>query len=418
MWSQNRTYLTWLSSGLEAAAFHFVVVWWLLAVLDAHVQRASRGEAAGWLARVAAIASLCVLTRPEGVLMVLATGLMVMWHSAHSMRTRQGLAGNLACALPLVGAPLVYVWQCATYGDWLPNTYYAKTDDVWPEAGWRYAASFVVEYGLWVWLLIAVAWALRAIGGLRTLLVRRPYAVIGVGTVLFMSAYHTVRYGGDHFEYRVYGHFVVLVWMSAVWMLPRIVARPRIVVGGLTLFLVMSWPVQWTHWAMARDAAGFAINKSTVVPIASCFPGVLQPVVRRWDAWQEWLIVRGSCVRYSQHKAFLLAAAQALPSREEGSQIRWDERAVFAQSSVGLAGWVLPHTAIIDVLGLNDRVIARYPRGQAARGYMCHARVPPPGYVDAFRPNVILHGGRAVVLPRRQPLTDEEIRAAEAKNWY
>ena len=46
---------------------------------------------------------------------------------------------------------------------------------------------------------------------------------------------------------------------------------------------------------------------------------------------------------------------------------------------------------------------------------MAHERHPPPGYVEAFAPNVVVEHGVARAQPRQQPLTAERIRAIESQ---
>jgi arabinofuranosyltransferase len=46
---------------------------------------------------------------------------------------------------------------------------------------------------------------------------------------------------------------------------------------------------------------------------------------------------------------------------------------------------------------------------------MAHERHPPPGYVEAFAPNVVVERGAARALPRPQALTAERIAAIEAE---
>jgi arabinofuranosyltransferase len=47
---------------------------------------------------------------------------------------------------------------------------------------------------------------------------------------------------------------------------------------------------------------------------------------------------------------------------------------------------------------------------------MAHERAPPPGYVEAFEPNVdIDEHGKVTVTPRAVPMTAERIRAIETQ---
>jgi arabinofuranosyltransferase len=110
-----------------------------------------------------------------------------------------------------------------------------------------------------------------------------------------------------------------------------------------------------------------------------------------------------------------------LPSREEGSLIRWEpDHPTMGLIGVGVPGWLLPEVAVIDLLGLNDRVVARAGVHEGERR-MAHDRMAPAGYLEAFRPNVRFERRGQdyvfVVDPRETPLTDADIRAAEARFW-
>ena len=84
---------------------------------------------------------------------------------------------------------------------------------------------------------------------------------------------------------------------------------------------------------------------------------------------------------------------------------------------------MLPQVAIIDALGLNDYVIARNEATRAEQSdrperQMAHDREAPEGYVECFRPNVVLENNYIVkVRPRRHPLTDDDIVECEARDW-
>ena len=96
---------------------------------------------------------------------------------------------------------------------------------------------------------------------------------------------------------------------------------------------------------------------------------------------------------------------------------RW----VLPLKGVGVASWVMPHVAIIDTWGLNDRVVARNrPAHETSveQRMMAHDRQPPAGYVECFRPNMAERGaGNLVYLTRDRPLTAEEIVACESRDW-
>jgi arabinofuranosyltransferase len=127
------------------------------------------------------------------------------------------------------------------------------------------------------------------------------------------------------------------------------------------------------------------------------------------------------CKRHQEHKVFSQFQNGRLPERGQSKlRLEGQGRAVAGGDSVGILGWVLEDVAVIDVLGLNDYVIARNPDTRAVAGrerQMAHDRKPPDGYLECFRPNIAV---RAMLYlnPRSEPLTDAEIIACESKQWY
>ena len=86
------------------------------------------------------------------------------------------------------------------------------------------------------------------------------------------------------------------------------------------------------------------------------------------------------------------------------------------RGGVGTTAWALPFINILDLHGLNDRVIGRTPTDPTRARRMAHARTPPPGYVEAFAPNVRLAPLKRVVIERRdEALTKERVEAIEER---
>ena len=89
---------------------------------------------------------------------------------------------------------------------------------------------------------------------------------------------------------------------------------------------------------------------------------------------------------------------------------------MLAHNAVGVPGWVLPNVAILDTQGLNDAVIARSPpvATTSEQRHMAHDRVPPPGYIECFRPNLFVTADDVLTIGRREvDLSASEIRACE-----
>jgi arabinofuranosyltransferase len=411
----NRTFLTWLSSGLETALFSLLFLWWLFECFQL-----SDAGGLGPRLRIATSAALLALCRPDGLLAVAATPIVLLTCPGRSRRRSLDL---LALA-PLLAIAAHLLWRRAYYGFWVPNTYYAKHLGAWPEAGARYLGSFVLEYGYWLLLLIAgIAWWRRrrdAPFGLRASLRRHAPRWIATSVLVAHAAYYTFVIGGDHFEFRVYSHLVIPLWILAVslvcWGWHRRSSRAAV----LAALLIASWPLPWAHWAATRNVQPSASERhGWIVKLAARTPLPLRPPVALWDEWQEWLIRRFVCIRWHEHREFERQYRSLLPRRLSRAELGSDPAPLLSIRSVGIAGWMLPEAYIIDEFGLNDRVVARTmaPSSQTERR-MAHDRVPPRGYVECFLPNLSLReAGGVRVHPRVEPLTAERIEQCERTWW-
>jgi len=421
----NRTFLAWMSSGLETALFNVLLFWWAtetaLPESPFAAPRAGRDEPRpGRQCRAAVAAALLALARPDGMLAVLATAALfaVRWIGGPASAGRSRRGPPLA-ALPLLVPVVHLLWRRGFYGDWLPNTYHAKHVAAWPTMGAAYATSFVLEYGLLVWIALAYVAVRRALlDPLRPPLLatlRGHAAGAAVTAVLLLhAAYYTLVIGGDHFEYRVYSQLVPVLFVSAAWLAARVVRRPTGAVLALLAFLLASWPIPWAHWALTHRLTTRDETHRLAEPLAPHTPRLLRPPVALWDMLQLSMINHDVGSRHQEHKVYCETRRRLLPERSAGAAIPWDDRPVAASGFVGLLGWSLPNVAILDLLGLNDRVVARTETAVPnAERHMAHDRHPPAGYVECFRPNVTIANAQATAAPRAVPLTDAEIRACD-----
>lgn len=395
----NRTFLAWTSSGLETSLFTFELVAWAAVALVGRPVEDRRH-----LVLLATLAALLALTRPDGYLFCAATV------AIGALRGPDPLP-----ALPFL-LPLAHVlWRRATYGLWLPNTYYAKHVAPWPQAGLPYMGAFLLEYGYWIWALVALAALVR----LPRVRPQRPELgrAFAVAALVGHVAYYVLLVGGDHFEFRIFQHLVPLLVVTLPWLSDRLV-RPSRTVAVLVAMLLVGLPIPWTHWAHTKDLHDREQTRKLRYKVAPHFPLPVRWYAAAWDEMQDFCIGRFVGLRHQNHKNFLAYQWTRFPTREEGLALPTDDFPVYHHISVGAPGWVMPTIAIVDDFGLSDRVIAASPprTTDPARRFMAHDRKPPPGYVECFEPNVrVSETGKVAIRQRKTPMTADRIRACEAE---
>lgn len=405
----NRTFLFATSSGLETALQNALCLGWLtLALLP------PEGRSGGLLLSTSAL--LVSLGRPDGLVYVLATLPLIAL-----LRYERGVP--LWTAAPLLGTFVHLAFRRSFYGEWLPNTYFAKVVRPWPEAGVRYLASFVLELCLWlpallvgaavaVWLARLPRWLGEAPAGERLALARRSVAV---AAPLAVAGYYTFVVGGDYFEYRPYSGLVPVVFLASLWAAARLSTRPWFAVASLGAVVLASGLLPWTHFRVQERE--FRLFTREQPPVAPHVPAILRGYVSAHDRLQEWLAARMICKRYHLHRAFLANRRERAGTRESWSRRLEPQRGLFPAHddyAAGYVAWILAEAVVIDRHGLNDRSIARgrvdTPNASRRLG---HDRTPVPGYAECFRPNVELQAGR--VRARVPALTPADIVACEAE---
>ncbi|MBL9077854.1 MAG: hypothetical protein JNL08_10140 [Planctomycetes bacterium] len=349
----NRTFLQWLTGGLGTSLFSLTMVAWTVLAFRAADRRGS-----GWLAAWSFAAAAAGLARPDGLLFAGATLAIGALDLVRGSRPRRA---TLLALSPLLLIAVHLGWHRWFYGEYLPNTFYAKVSAPWPEAGSRYFLSFAFEHGVFAWLPLALVWlvveARRARGQLTASLWRQLPRVAAVAAVLVHLAYYTLRVGGDPFEYRVLSQLVPLGALSAAAMAARLRSGALVPVAVM-LGLGAAASVGWVHYAYSEPKLAVYYT-----PVAPQLPRWLQPLWRHHDRWQAWLHMQVLCGRPRVHAQFLDGQRAIFPPRERHAYDA-EDRPVIALRGVGYSGWALPDVAIVDELGLNDWVAARTPAAE------------------------------------------------------
>jgi arabinofuranosyltransferase len=223
----------WSGSGMETGLFAALLVWsaWF------HV----RGSVLAPLFLV-----LLSWTRPEGWLFAGLCCADALWRDR-----RRGVPYIVAYAVPMLAW---FGWRVWYYGDWLPNTFYAKVGGGFAAVprGLHYLGTFLRAGGGGVF---AAAFAVGAVLSFR----RAPAVVAFVA----LSVLYTVYVGGDVFA--LHRFYVPLIPLMMVLCVPSRRAM-TVLVAAEAAAVVLLWNTMATEVASARaatriiDALGSSIS--------------------------------------------------------------------------------------------------------------------------------------------------------------
>ncbi|MCB9666318.1 MAG: hypothetical protein H6732_19565 [Alphaproteobacteria bacterium] len=387
LWATNRSVAVWATSGLETRQFTFLLTLgtWLLFLDD------RRGRAAG-----SACFGLAALTRPEALLF--GPALMAAWGLERLVRRRPLWREVVPVALPfaaLVGGHLL--WRFAYYGEWLPNTYYAKSVRPWWDAGWTFWGMITLEHGLWLVAPLALVGGIsRAARGDASVLA--PFAWMVPQVVLL------ARLGGDHFEWRMVDPYWPVLYLAAAegigacarGLASTVPLAQRALVSGtagavitaLTLLYGVALPVAHDRIALAtmgRQATHILHVKLDLetTPWLRWVPGLVL-AMPKYNAWGAWLVDHFVAMRAREHQVYgEYQRERYQPYEAYGVASVLPPDAVSVEPNIGVYGWVFPGLPVIDRLGLTDAIVARTHGVRDNKGRrMAHDRFAPPGYLE------------------------------------
>jgi hypothetical protein len=308
------------------------------------------------------------ITRPEGALFtVVAVGYELL---------ERRLRGALRLAAPALLLPALQVgFRRVYYQQWLPNTYFAKVDFSWAvaERGLGYLSHYAA-HGTW---LPVVAALLGCVESLR----RSPLRL----TVLFLLAYLSwiVSVGGDGlYSYRFVAHVLPL---------------------GCVLAAHGTWGF---CDKLALFAAGTPLYRAALpalLALSQSFPSALLLLKPQWTWFEE-----DDGIRFPDPRHGWLVFDHYFVERVKrgGRYISDHAKAtdLVAAEPAGIAFYM--RQPVLDLLGLNDLVIARTRSSGARVGRAGHER-SDAAYVLSRRPAYILLDNVAV-LP--MPLDDAGVK--------
>lgn len=364
----TRSVAVWTTGGLETRLYETLI---LGGVLSLMAGLETPGPGGRWPTVAGILFALAALTRPDGLLIgaccFIVAGSILMRRGRGAWRLL--VAPGAAFALPVASH---YLFRRAYYGDWLPNTYYAKVGGTtWWSMGASYLAMFAIEYAACLWLPLLLGAVIhhwrRGTG----------YRVVLILAVIIPHAIFVASVGGDHFEYRpldLYFPLFFLLLYDGAKRLSRGALGSWVVSGYLAVVLAGLIGVPWlSHAQFPADAyrGGFPGTASDGEDPSSRYlvldrqwpynmPGL------RWIGRAYTTLLRRTTasfvgLRAEEHAAFLATVVPegvALGSLVEEGILPPDTH--IAIDCVG----AIPYYSglnVLDRLGLTDRQVARSP---------------------------------------------------------
>ncbi|MFT3836027.1 MAG: hypothetical protein QM723_03390 [Myxococcaceae bacterium] len=312
----SHPFTTYGSSGLETMPATALVVAATLMLVS------ERELAAGALLTCAA------LCRPDHLLFAPAMGMAVVAEDLYFSRRLQ-LRRYARLAAPSIVFLIYYLLRWKAYGDFFPNTYYAKSGgSTYYSQGAVYLHEFLAASGGWLWVPFAFSLCLCRPKSPRELRLR-VFAVLGT----LGYGFYIVRVGGDFMQYR----FLIVV-MPLVAIASEVLVRWRLEGARLRRALPLA------------AAATLAIS-AWVIPVSVI-------------TWQEkWRHIAAEETFYSVTSVFPLKIDSGLWQSGEGLRAAFSKRGVrpkLADGCVGMLGF-LTGVPMVDLYGLTNRNIAHLP---------------------------------------------------------
>jgi len=325
--------------------------------------RPETGRLAAW----SLLASAALLTRLDSAVLLAPLFAVVLWRWLRQDQPVATKAWQLLClagpALVIVGGWLA--WKYAYYGDILPNTFYAKVGGAGAKVrGLRYLIAFLEAYWLAPFALLGVA----SLGRLRR--ERRPL-LLGFATLLWAA--YVVSVGGDFMEFRFFVPVLPLAFVLVAWQIVGVVQAMPVRVALIATLLLGS-----LNHALRYDGG-------SIESIAQ-LQGHLDRPSENWSGIGQTL---GRLFRDA------------------------DPPVVLATTAAGAIPYFSGLTTI-DMLGLNDRWVARHGTSLGSRPG--HQRMASYEYL--IDRGVHLAVGVPLVTPRDGSAPEAAWIENHRRQWY
>lgn len=330
----NPLYIEHIGTGMETVLFALLLFVSLRLFLNS-----GRDSAKPYLTGI--FLGLAYLTRPDAIIWAfcfVVVDILQVLSKERKFREQAPIVLKYGTVFALI-VLFHLAWRLNYYGDWVPNTYRAKgiTNWVW---GIQYTGKFLLATGG----LALIA----ALGG--PLLLRKKWAV-SMALIICMTLLHNLRIGGDF------------------------IFTGRFLFPTLPLIYILTQEmIRHTLIGQIQSENISRLRKTMLVGLRIAIPIMfLAGVIREYD------VARKTVRKERRTNRFVMQIAECL--KENTTQ-----EDTIAVISAGIVPYVTERRCI-DMLGLNDRHIARYGIVDK-KCYIGHQRAEPD-YVLDRRPEII-----------------------------
>lgn len=379
----NRTFAVFSTSGLETRLF--TVCTFLAFVF--FIRESSTPSQKYWSVAGSFLA-LSALTRPEGVLFI---GMLILLRLLQRYLHSQSISANDWAFFGWAIVPVLFhfTFRLLYYGDWFPNTYYAKVGaESRFDYGYLYFRCFLFEHSVYLFLpfiALSILQALKkkqALPHLTTLFLFAPY--------LYFLAYQ----GGDHFEYRPLDVILpFLVFFTADGMLHCyhffLRYSPFLARLGISAFLCILVCYTFLPGFMLHQQIREGNYLNAQIPqlekawATSPFPSFLTPTIQKFDRELSRLLQHFIGIRQEEHRKFWLKQkrqAHLLAHALETGKIKGNPS--MALECVGVVPY-FSNLPTLDILGLTDAYVAKHaPNVPQKNFYLAHEKRAPYDYLQ------------------------------------
>lgn len=347
----NRSWNVWASSGLETRMFTF------FSLCGFYLVFLSKKRFAVFAGSF--LFGLSTLTRPDGYLIFFCVILAALFINRHSLKNRKTYLICLIMPYVLItGIHLLFRWNY--YGLLLPNTYYAKVDDPWPEIGLIWLRAFILEYGLIPMILMGLVFYPFYLIKKGRKTIHAHFHLLALWVFGPALAYYVIIVGGDHFEYRLFDTYMPFLEILMADLAYVMVTGLNFIILKFIAIAITIWGLVFhvitPHFRILPYADSGENNQThfyrSIAFLQKNWPGVLlfTDKINRLYKTQSQHYVGAS---QESFKWFWQARLSAFKGFKN---LPMPNSAVTRATAIGVLGYYVDIT-VIDEYGLTDRVI-------------------------------------------------------------